>query len=97
MEIKVDALVLRTADYGEADKMLTLFTLQEGKLSAAAKGVRTIHANNYDEIAGFLARAAAPGDAVLFKGSRGMALENAIEKLSALQDAEARAESENGD
>ena len=40
MEIKVDALVLRTADYGEADKMLTLFTLQEGKLSAAAKGVR---------------------------------------------------------
>ena len=64
---------------------------------AAAKGVRTIHANNYDEIAGFLARAAAPGDAVLFKGSRGMALENAIEKLSALQDAEARAESENGD
>lgn len=64
---------------------------------AAAKGVRTIHANNYDEIAGFLARAAAPGDAVLFKGSRGMALENAIEKLSALQDAEARAESENSD
>lgn len=40
MEIKVDALVLRTADYGESDKMLTLFTLQQGKLSAAAKGVR---------------------------------------------------------
>ena len=42
---------------------------------AAAKGVRTIHANNYEEIAGFLAKAAQPGDAVLFKGSRAMALE----------------------
>ena len=40
MEVKVDAIVLRTADYGESDKMLTLFTLQQGKLSAAAKGVR---------------------------------------------------------
>ena len=40
MEIKVDALVLRTADFGENDKMLTLFSLQRGKLSAAAKGVR---------------------------------------------------------
>lgn len=40
MEIKTDALVLRTADYGENDKMLTLFSLQYGKISAAAKGVR---------------------------------------------------------
>ena len=40
MEIKVDAIVIRTADYGESDRMLTLFTLQRGKLSAAAKGVR---------------------------------------------------------
>ena len=40
VEVKVDAIVLRTADYGESDKMLTLFTLQQGKLSAAAKGVR---------------------------------------------------------
>ena len=40
MELKVDALVLRTADYGENDKMLTLFSLQRGKISAAAKGVR---------------------------------------------------------
>ena len=40
MEIKVDALVLRTADYGESDRMLTLFTLQRGKMSAACKGVR---------------------------------------------------------
>ena len=40
MDEKLDALVLRTADYGEYDRMLTLFTLQKGKLSAAAKGVR---------------------------------------------------------
>ena len=40
MEIKADALVLRTADYGESDKMVTLFTFQKGKISAAAKGVR---------------------------------------------------------
>ncbi len=40
MEVKVDALVLRTADYGESDKMLTLFSLQQGKISAAIKGVR---------------------------------------------------------
>ena len=58
---------------------------------AAAKGVRTIHAHNYDEIAGFLAKATAPGDAVLFKGSRAMALENAVERLQALKDAEALA------
>ncbi len=40
MEEKSDALVLRTADYGEHDRMLTLFTLRYGKVSAAAKGVR---------------------------------------------------------
>ena len=39
MERKVDALVLRTADYGESDRMLTLFTMQYGKLTAGAKGV----------------------------------------------------------
>ena len=64
---------------------------------AAAKGVRTVHANNYDEIAGLLAKAAGPGDAILFKGSRGMALEHAIDKLCALQDAAAKAETESGD
>ena len=58
---------------------------------AAAKGVRTIHAHNYEEIAGFLAKAACPGDAILFKGSRLMALENAVEQLRALQDAAALA------
>ena len=54
---------------------------------AAAKGVRTIHAHSYEEIAGFLAKITV--DAVLFKGSRAMALENAVQQLQALKDAEA--------
>ncbi len=40
MLYKTDALVLRTADYGENDKIVTLFSLQYGKLSAALKGVK---------------------------------------------------------
>ena len=40
MEQKVDALVLRTADYGENDKIVTLFSLQKGKISASLKGVK---------------------------------------------------------
>ncbi len=37
---KCNAVVLRYADYKEADRMLTLFSREEGKLSAAIKGVR---------------------------------------------------------
>lgn len=37
---KCDAVVLRFADYKEADRMLTLFSRQEGKISAAIKGVK---------------------------------------------------------
>ena len=40
MEFKADALVLRTADWGEYDKIVTLFTADRGKLSAALKGVK---------------------------------------------------------
>jgi DNA repair protein RecO (recombination protein O) len=39
---RVDAVVLRHADYGEADRMLTLFTRQLGKMRAIAKGARKI-------------------------------------------------------
>jgi DNA repair protein RecO (recombination protein O) len=37
---KVEAIVLRSRIYGEADRILTLFTLECGKISAIAKGVR---------------------------------------------------------
>ncbi len=40
MEYKADALVLRAADYGENDRMVTLLTAGRGKIGAAMKGVR---------------------------------------------------------
>lgn len=36
------SLVLRHMEYGEADRILTLFTLERGKIKAIAKGVRKI-------------------------------------------------------
>ena len=40
MEIKTDAIVLRAADYKDADKILTLLTPSAGKLTAGIKGVK---------------------------------------------------------
>ena len=40
MEFTQDALVLRTANYGENDRMVTLLTAGRGKFGAAMKGVR---------------------------------------------------------
>jgi DNA repair protein RecO (recombination protein O) len=37
---KTDAIVIRARDYGEADKILTLFSREYGKIQAIAKGVR---------------------------------------------------------
>ena len=39
---RVTAVVLRHADWGEADRLLTLFTREMGKLRAVAKGVRKV-------------------------------------------------------
>jgi DNA repair protein RecO (recombination protein O) len=39
---RVDAVVLRHTDFGEADRMLTLYTRQLGKTRAIAKGARKI-------------------------------------------------------
>jgi len=38
----VEAIVLKHADWGEADRLLTLFTRQQGKIRALGKGVRKI-------------------------------------------------------
>lgn len=38
--LKVEAVILRHSDYGEADRLLTIFTREQGKLRAIAKGVR---------------------------------------------------------
>src|SRR5512135_3495534 len=37
---RVTAVVLRHSDWGEADRLLTLFTREQGKLRAVAKGAR---------------------------------------------------------
>ena len=40
MEIKLNALMIRAVDYGENDKILTLLSAEEGKISAGIKGVK---------------------------------------------------------
>jgi DNA repair protein RecO (recombination protein O) len=40
---RVEAIVLRHSDWGEADRLLTLFTREMGKLRAVAKGIRKLH------------------------------------------------------
>jgi DNA repair protein RecO (recombination protein O) len=40
MEVKVNALMLRAIDYRDNDKILTLLTAEEGKISAGIKGVK---------------------------------------------------------
>lgn len=37
---QTDALVIRSREYGESDRLLTLFSREQGKLHAVAKGVR---------------------------------------------------------
>jgi len=37
---QADALVIRSREYGESDRLLTLFSREHGKLHAVAKGVR---------------------------------------------------------
>lgn len=39
---KTEGVVLKRRDFGEADRILTVFTLQKGKISVVAKGVRRI-------------------------------------------------------
>ena len=40
MEFKTDALLIKSVDYGENDKMVTLLTADRGKIGAAMKGVK---------------------------------------------------------
>ena len=39
---RIEAVVLRHANWGEADRMVTLYTREQGKLRAIAKGARKI-------------------------------------------------------
>ena len=40
--LRAHAIVLRHADWGEADRLVTLFTREQGKLRAVAKGARKV-------------------------------------------------------
>lgn len=40
--IRVHAIILRHADWGEADRLVTLYTREQGKIRAVAKGARKI-------------------------------------------------------
>lgn len=40
MEFKTDALLLRASDYGENDRIVTLFSAERGKITALMKGVK---------------------------------------------------------
>ena len=40
--IKVEAIVLRSIRYGEADRVLHLYTRERGRVGAVAKGVRRV-------------------------------------------------------
>ena len=37
---RAQGVVLRHVEYGEADRILTLYTLEYGKVQAIAKGIR---------------------------------------------------------
>lgn len=41
--IRVEAVVVRHSNWGEADRLLVLFTRERGKIRAIAKGVRKMH------------------------------------------------------
>ncbi len=50
---RVDAVVLRHSDWGEADRLLTLFTREQGKVRAIAKGARKIRSRKAGHIEPF--------------------------------------------
>lgn len=41
--LRVEAVVLRHSDWGEADRMLSVYTREQGLMRALAKGVRKLH------------------------------------------------------
>lgn len=51
--LRVEAVVLRHQDWGEADRLLVLFTRQAGKLRVVAKGVRRIKSRKAGHIEPF--------------------------------------------
>lgn len=63
---RVEAIVLRHMDWGEADRLLVLYTRQKGKLRAVVRGARKMHSRKAGHVEPFsqvslqLARAQGP-------------------------------------
>lgn len=59
---RAQAVVIRHLEYGEADRLLTLYTLEKGKFQVIAKGIRKIrsrkagHLEPFTQVALFLAK-----------------------------------------
>jgi len=51
---RVEAVVLRHADWGEADRLLTLYTRERGKVRAIAKGARRIRSRKAGHLEPFM-------------------------------------------
>ncbi len=51
---RVEAVVLRHADWGEADRLLTLYTRERGKVRAIAKGARKIRSRKAGHLEPFM-------------------------------------------
>ena len=63
--VKARGLVIKQASFGEANRILTIFTHEQGIITACAYGAKSIRSKN-SAAAQFLAY----GDYVLYKGSR---------------------------
>ena len=50
----VNAIILRRADFGEADRMVTIFTPDRGKLKLLAKGARKTNSRKAGHIELFM-------------------------------------------
>ncbi len=51
--LRVEAVVLRHADWGEADRLLTIYTREQGKLRVVAKGVRRLRSRKAGHVEPF--------------------------------------------
>lgn len=51
--LRAEAIVLRHTDWGEADRLLTLYTREQGKVRAIAKGARKINSRKAGHIEPF--------------------------------------------
>ncbi len=49
-EIKIKALVIRTVDVGETDKLLTLYTEEKGKITASVRGSRSLKSRYFSAV-----------------------------------------------